>query len=288
MKQKIKYIFLILLSFINLSYADQSIQDRKKIISIGAGVTELVVALGMEKQLIATDSTSRRFVEQYHIPSVGYQRNLNTEGILSLQPDLLIGSEEMGPKDVIQQLKQAGISIVELQNNKNDVYDLLTHIMQIGEVLQKRQEAENLVSNVKQRIEKIAKKNLTSMTALFLFLPDNRQVMAGGHHTSIDGMIQLLKLKNIATEKEGYYAYSIESALKAQPEVVLVAQRGLQQNLEHLFKDYPFLTQFQAVKNHCIFTVDGQALLGGFNLTSLAESERIADQLKQNPQCHAL
>ena len=43
---------------------------------------------------------------QKNYPSIGYVRALSTEGVLSLNPTLIIGENDMGPKNVLEQLKK--------------------------------------------------------------------------------------------------------------------------------------------------------------------------------------
>ncbi|WVM92296.1 hypothetical protein ULG90_22115 [Halopseudomonas pachastrellae] len=45
---------------------------------------------------------------------MGYQRQLSAEGVLSLKPDVLLGTEEMGPPPVLAQLREAGVDVVVL------------------------------------------------------------------------------------------------------------------------------------------------------------------------------
>ncbi|MDD1829549.1 ABC transporter substrate-binding protein, partial [Photobacterium sp. ZSDE20] len=70
--------------------------EQPRIISAGSAVTELVLALGAEEQLVGIDVTSR-FPQSDNLPKIGYHRNLSAEGLLALEPTTLIGSDEMGP-----------------------------------------------------------------------------------------------------------------------------------------------------------------------------------------------
>ncbi|WP_240348621.1 ABC transporter substrate-binding protein, partial [Pseudomonas viridiflava] len=74
-------------------------------VSAGGSITEWVVTLGGQGKLVGVDTTSLNPPELKQLPSIGYQRQLAAEGILSLKPDLLVGSEEMGPPPVLAQVK---------------------------------------------------------------------------------------------------------------------------------------------------------------------------------------
>lgn len=259
---------------------------QERIISVGAGITELLTALGLQDQIIAVDSTSKPFAQQKNLPIVGYQRNLNSEGILSLQPNRVIGSEEIGPEAVLNQLKQAGIQLDILANPHKNVQDLLAHIDTLGKLLQRQSEAVALTENIQQQIQQLQGLSQGAPRTQFILLTDSGQISAAGNHTTVNGMLQLMQLENSSAQKEGYYAYSIEALLALQPQILLLSERSLAQNLSAVLEKHPFLSQLSAVQKHCVFSIDGRALLGGFNLTSLQESARIMQAIADNPQCY--
>ncbi|KGQ71101.1 hypothetical protein OA57_02395 [Chelonobacter oris] len=277
-----KYLFcnLIMLLACGTAIANE------RIISIGAGITELLTELGAQHDIIAVDSTSRRFAEQQNVPILGYQRNLSTEGILSRRPTLVIGSEEMGPKTVLAQLKQANIKIQVLKNTANDIEDLHSHIRTLAALLDKTAQGKRLLTRIEQQQQRIQALQRAPVDALFLMLADKQQIFAGGSDTTVNGMLNVMRLNNLAGDKTTYFPYSVEAVLQQQPKVLLISERSLAQNLNQILQKHPFLSRLSAVQNQCVFTLDGQALLGGFNLSSLNEAERITQQIADNPRCH--
>src|SRR5690554_2035989 len=83
-------------------------------ISAGGAVSEWIVELGGQQRLVGVDTTSQHPQSLTSLPSVGYQRQLSAEGVLTLAPDLLLGTEEMGPPPVLAQLDSAGVRIERL------------------------------------------------------------------------------------------------------------------------------------------------------------------------------
>jgi len=75
-------------------------------ISAGGATTEWIVELGGQPRLVGVDTTSQHPQSVTSLPSVGYQRQLSAEGVLTLAPDLLLGTEEMGPPPVLAQLER--------------------------------------------------------------------------------------------------------------------------------------------------------------------------------------
>lgn len=259
--------------------------EAQRVVSVGFGVTQLIDALGAGEEIVAVDSTSKTFAKARNLPVLGYQRKLAAEGIIALKPTVVIGSEEMGPEVVLSQLKQAGIAVVVLDGAQHNVSDLSAHIRTLGEQLDKQSQSAVLLDDVAQQQAQLTRGKQGGQRAVFLFLGEKGALFAGGDATTANGMFELIGLSNIAKGKTNYYPYGIETLIAEQPKVVLISERSLAQDLNGILEKYPFLSQLKATQNQCIFTVNGQALLGGFNLSSLAESVRLQQAIAQNPVC---
>ena len=92
----------------------QAAELPQRWVSAGGSLSEWVVALGGESKLVGVDTTSQHPQALKQLPSVGYQRQLAAEGVLALRPDILIGTEEMGPPPVLKQLEGAGVRVETL------------------------------------------------------------------------------------------------------------------------------------------------------------------------------
>ena len=66
--------------------------EEPRIVSIGGSITEIVYALGKGEWVVGRDTSSYYPDAVKAIPTVGYVRQLNPEGILSLRPSLVIAS----------------------------------------------------------------------------------------------------------------------------------------------------------------------------------------------------
>ena len=69
--------FALALSLLGCSALSLSAAAQERIVSIGPATTELILALGGEQSLIATDISS---TEPKNLPRVGYHRALAAEG----------------------------------------------------------------------------------------------------------------------------------------------------------------------------------------------------------------
>ncbi|EKK9987417.1 TPA: hemin ABC transporter substrate-binding protein [Vibrio vulnificus] len=259
-----------------LSLPLQAAQER--IISAGSAVTELILALHAEQSLVAVDVTSQ-LPEGQPLPKIGYHRRLSAEGLLALSPTKLIGSDEMGPAPVLQQLKSTGIDI-EVVNTQANVDGLKARIDQIAAILNKPQEAQQLKSLVDQQVQSLKANQPTvqKKKVLFLLIHEGRAANVAGTDTTPDAIIRLAGAINPAADKiTAYKPLSSESMVEMQPDVILVSGRSFEKlgGPDAIIKMMPLLAATPAGQNKQIMAIDGAALVGGLGLKSLAEAKRL-------------
>ncbi|ELR8703039.1 ABC transporter substrate-binding protein [Vibrio vulnificus] len=259
-----------------LSWPLQAAQER--IISAGSAVTELILALHAEQSLVAVDVTSQ-LPEGQPLPKIGYHRRLSAEGLLALSPTKLIGSDEMGPAPVLQQLKSTGVDI-EVVNTQANVDGLKARIDQIAAILNKPQEAQQLKSQVDQQVQSLKANQPTEQKkkVLFLLIHEGRAANVAGTDTTPDAIISLAGAINPAADKiTAYKPLSSESMVEMQPDVILVSGRSFEKlgGPDAIIKMMPLLAATPAGQNKQIMAIDGAALVGGLGLKSLAEAKRL-------------
>src|SRR5215510_1153296 len=106
---------LIAAALVSAPSAHAEAHDTSRIVSIGGAVTEILYALGLEQRIVAVDATS-------HYPpqalrekrNVGYFRALSPEGVLALNPSLILAIEGAGPKHAMTVIEAAGIGFVSV------------------------------------------------------------------------------------------------------------------------------------------------------------------------------
>lgn len=259
-----------------LSLPLQAAQER--IISAGSAVTELILALHAEQSLVAVDVTSQ-LPEGQQLPKIGYHRRLSAEGLLALSPTKLIGSDEMGPAPVLQQLKSTGVDI-EVVNTQANVDGLKARIDQIAAILNKPQEAQQLKSQVDQQVQSLKANQPTEQKkkVLFLLIHEGRAANVAGTDTTPDAIIRLAGAINPAADRiTAYKPLSSESMVEMQPDVILVSGRSFEKlgGPDAIIKMMPLLAATPAGQNKQIMAIDGAALVGGLGLKSLAEAKRL-------------
>ena len=257
-----------------------STSANERIISAGSAVTELLIALGKQDQIVAVDITSE-VPSKTELPKIGYHRNLSAEGLLALNPSLVIGSDEMGPKNVLDQISNAGVS-VDVINSSPTPEGLLERIDDIASITHSEQKAQALKTNIQQTIQALEINRSTlqrKQKVLFLLVHEGRPANVAGANTVPNAIIQLAGGLNPAAQKiDSYKPLSTESMLEMQPDIILVSGRSLDKigGIETIFDKMPLLAATPAGKSKNIIPIDGHAIIGGLGLKSLSEAERLS------------
>ncbi len=258
---------LLLISFSLFSLA---VSAKEHLVSIDGALTEIVYALGAEKQLVAVDSTSLYPKAATELPNVGYIRALSTEGVLSVRPNKIITTSSAGPKPAIEQLKASGVEVVII-DTPNTLEGVKNKILSVGQAVNKQESANQLVatidSQLKPVLENIATHKKQAPTTLFFLGMQGNQLMAAGQHTQADALMQLVGLKNAGGNFHSYKPLSKEAVLSINPEVIIISQHS---KLDPSVKEAFAYTQ--AYKNNKILVARSHDLLGF--------GPRIAESLK--------
>ena len=91
------------------------VKDASRIVSVGGAVTEILYALGLSDRIVAVDTTSLFPAEALkQKPNVGYMRALSAEGVLGLNPSLVLAIEGAGPKETVAVLEAATVPLVRV------------------------------------------------------------------------------------------------------------------------------------------------------------------------------
>lgn len=238
-------------------------------VSAGGSLSEWVVALGGESRLVGVDTTSLHPASLQVLPKIGYQRQLSAEGILALKPDLLLGSEEMGPPPVLQQLRAASVRI-ETLSAKADEPTLHDNLLRLGELLGTPERAKKVAADFDARIEALqarvtqAQATQTVPGVVLLLGHAGGNLLVAGRDTSGDWLIRQAGGHNLATHT-GYKALSSEALTALDPQVVVLADRTLDGDKARaaLIRQNPGLTATRALREGRVVSLDPTLLVGG-------------------------
>ncbi|MBN1445276.1 MAG: ABC transporter substrate-binding protein [Candidatus Omnitrophica bacterium] len=212
-----KKIFFALLIFGAL-FAQAS---EIRIVSLGPYITENICLLGLEKNitgLTVHDEPERKKGREI----VGTLLDPSIEKILTLKPDVVIGSKEGNRAESLQKMQQFGIKTLVL----DELYtfdDICRNFISLGRALKAGEKAERIVKEQRLRLKKIAQ--LAGRQAdrkKVFFVLGFKPLFTTGSATYINGMIEYAGGTNIFKDVDKkWFSCSVEEVLKRNPENIV-------------------------------------------------------------------
>ncbi|KAA0986850.1 hemin ABC transporter substrate-binding protein [Pseudomonas sp. ANT_J28] len=252
-------------------------------VSAGGALSEWISALGGESKLVGVDTTSQHPESLKALPSIGYQRQLSAEGILSLRPQILVGTEEMGPPPVLSQVRSAGVQ-VELFSAQPDLSTLQGNLQRLGKLLGADDQASHLFQTYQQQLDqqriRVTRAQLKEKSPGVLLLLGHAgdKPLIAGKDTAADWLLQQAGGHNLATHT-GYKPFSVESLVSLDPDVLVFADRALTGDAARaaLFKENPILSSTRAAKDGRVMELDPTLLVGGLGPRLPAALRKLSD-----------
>lgn len=249
--------------------------EAKRIVSIGGSITEIVYALGEQDRLIARDSTSLYPEEAQKLPDVGYIRQLSPEGVLSVNPDLILAQEGFGPPEAASVISKSGIKVVEIPDGF-DRAAIIEKIHATAKALDRVEAGDKLAAQVDTELaatEAAAAGIKEKRKVLFLLATTGGRLMAGGADTHANGIIALAGGVNAMSGFSGYKEVSNESVIEAAPDVILRMIGGRDPTSDEDVLKHPAIALTPAAKAGKILGMNGLYILGFGPRTAKAAAE---------------
>ena len=131
------------LMFLSMAQSKQECfpaNDSTRVTAAGGSITEIIYFLEANDKLVAVDVTSNYPEEASIFPSIGYVRALSAEGILSLNPSIIIGEDDMGPAEVIEQIKESEVEIITVEED-HSITGILNKVNCVAAIIDKEKYA---------------------------------------------------------------------------------------------------------------------------------------------------
>ena len=242
-------------------------KDTQRVVIAGGSITEIFYLLGIDDRIVALDITSNYPEEAKELPSVGYVRMLSAEGLLSMNPTIILGEHDMGPPTVIQQVRETGVEL-RIYPEEKSVQGIIEKIRCVAETMGVSSLAEELINHeftekytaIKQNQDKILKENISAMV---IYSMQGTSPIVCGTGESGDAFLKLIGAGNAFSGFEGWKPASAESILANDPDYILITSRLLKRfsSIEEL-RNHPSLSQTTAAQNDNIIAKDGMAMMG--------------------------
>lgn len=211
--------------------------DRILAIDISGTIAATVYGLGLGENVVGRDS-STDFAGTEGLPVVtNTGHTLNAEAILELAPTVVLTDTTIGPKEVRQQLRDAGIPVVVVSSERraDTVDDLIMEIAtalgvpERGEALAARTAAD--IAAVTDEVAAIAPADPADRARMiFLYVRGSANIYyIFGEESGADSLIEAVGGVDVAAELgwTGMKPMTAEALVTAQPDVVVMMTDGL-------------------------------------------------------------
>ena len=254
-----------------------------RVVVLANGVAEIMNSLNASSILVGRDiSSTEKALESIPVVTSGHQ--VLSEKVIALKPDLVIIDASTGPKSAIDQIRSAGIKVVQTPESWT-LADIATKVSAVAQAIGAPAQGVLLNAAIAGAIENL---QLSSKPRIaFLYLRGTSSIyLIGGAGSGADSLISAIGGVDVgaALLPRPFNAMTAESLAVLDPDVIIVMSKGLESvgGISGLLK-LPGVAQTQAGKNQAIIDVDDSLLLSfGPRTPSLvvALSEKVSAVLK--------
>lgn len=227
----------------------------KRIVSLAPGITEILYALGLDRE-IAGVTTFCTYPEAARLkPRIGGFTNISVEKILSLNPDLVIGTADGNSKETVAKLESLGIPVYV--TNPKTLEEILAVVLQVGMITGKEKVARKLTADLQNRVKHLMALVAAQKKYRVFFQVGGEPLITVGRDTLHNQLINLAGGVNIAgREKTLYPRYSVEEVLAQQPEVILFSSMKYAEDVTRVWGHWRNWPNIPAVRDNRLYIID--------------------------------
>ena len=197
----------------------------QRIVSLAPSNTEILFAIGAGEQVVGRDQFSDYPEVAKNVTDIGSTfEALNTELIVSLEPDLVLAAEINTPEQV-KQLEDLGLKVYYLKNPLT-LEQMYGNLEIVAQLTGHEAETATLIESLKARVaavdEKIAPISSRPNVFYELDATDPAKPYTAGKGTFITQLIERAGGYNIASDIEGYPQMSLEQVVAADPAFIIL------------------------------------------------------------------
>ena len=189
-----------------------------RIIAFDSAAVEILFAIGEGHRVVGTHDFVTYPPEAAGVARIGDAFNFSIEKAVALKPDLVFVFFD----SPIEDLERAGLKVLYVESLKDEFIQIADNIRTWGRITGAASAAEEVASRFQERVEAIEKK-MENRGRGPSALQDVGGFWAPGQDTLMGEVFDLLKLRNIAHDVEGYAQISPEVIVERDPAVIIAA-----------------------------------------------------------------
>ncbi len=219
-------VLFLISAAINFSVGAGNEEAPKRIISLAPSNTEILFTLGLDEKIVGVTEFCNYPEKAKEKETIGDFFNPNIEAIIDKEPDLVVATGGIQENLAIR-LEALGTNIIVI--DPKTVNEVIESIELIGEITGAKEEAEKIVTDMRQDLELVQGKveGIPEDERPLVFFEiwwDPSYFMTVGPNTLINELLQLAGGQNVAGDAvDEYPIFSLETLLDRDPEVIILA-----------------------------------------------------------------
>jgi iron complex transport system substrate-binding protein len=231
----------------------------KRLIALAPNLTEMLYALGLGDRVVGVTNHCNYPPEASLKPKVGSYIHLNVEQIISLSPDLVIGTVDGNERHVLDLLEQARIKVFFV--NPRDVRQAIETISTVGLVCGVTERARQIAGQLTTRVDRVVEVTGAKKKPLVFLQIHIQPIMSVNRNTVHHDLIHLAGGENMtADELVTYPRISLEEVIRRKPEVILVSSMEREGRFQKARQDWLQWTSIPAVQKGRVHLIDSDLI----------------------------
>jgi len=257
-----KFLFILLSGVLLCScgrFNNREVDGTKdvRIVSLSKHLTEFTFALGKGHNIVGVDWSSTYPDSAKLIKPVGYHRALNPEGIISIAPDVVIHSNDIGPETVLPQLQKAGLQCKAF-GSANTIDSAKMLLKELGMFFGVSHKADSLcnlmdagIASATSEVKAVQIKDTPSVMIIHFGRASNVYFVMSGRKGVADKLIQMAGAKVAKYDAKGAKQISAEAIAIANPDIIIATDFGYDQmgSMDKFISGVPGVQLTSAGKN---------------------------------------
>jgi ABC-type Fe3+-hydroxamate transport system substrate-binding protein len=226
-----------------------------RLVCLIPSVVDDVYALGAGSDVVAVSDFTKYPAAASAKPSIGLPSSPSLEMILSLHPDLVLGSADTHGIQIVDQLQQYGIPVFMV--DPHGIAGIYKSLHSLGMVLDRESSADDLIARLHSR-ERAVRERAQGKPVVHIFMPIwYDPVMTIGKHAFITELIEAAGGQSVTSDiSQEWPQVSLETIIARAPDAILLV-KGSKMSLKDL-STRPGWSSLEAVRMRHIDYVDNK------------------------------
>ena len=195
-------------------------EPATRVVALSAADCEFLYVVGAGDTLVGRGEYCDYPAEVLDVPSVQSGYDTNIEQIIALEPQVLLMSTMAQTEEQVAALEEAGIKVVV--SDAQDIEGVYTALEMIGTLMGKENEAEQVITTMKVRFQELSGSTSTQgKTVYFEVSPLEYGLWTAGKGTFMNEIAEMLGMKNVFDDVEGWAEISEEQVLERNPDYIV-------------------------------------------------------------------